>query len=654
MGAFYGSVQVRGEDRESVRAALEELARKKRRKFLLGPALDGWIGVYPDGNGQDLRVVGELARRLPGELVAVLVHDDDIFAYEYYRDGKRVDRYNSVPDYFEEVSEAERRRLRGRPERLAHLASDPARFAALRDRLDGQARERVVFASELLEAFAETLGIRNALTSYEYLKENEETDDVEGWEQFVHVPDLGRERARRRAADAAIEEEKDRLTRDGRLIAERGGLKGWASPSPWWCPSPDGQGFLVAWSSHADPKEEPRPLERHGPPWSAGPATTEWAVGAHVYGLAPSPSGRYLAVAHAAGDWKASLWDLQENRRVAEAPQVRAVTWVGFLPDESAMVSVSSDGEGGRVVLTPVDGGEGRVIPIGHAKLAAVHPSGSWLVVADNLNRLLVVEVASGRVERTRFVGGRYAASALERELAAQAEAALSKIDFDDVERMVRQQQEAMLGRLTKAKLPPDVGSVEAFKERLERQISEELRKMRERFAGARAPERPAPEDRGTEGVFAARFDPSGRWLCLATMGGVRVYPWSEVVGEDGDLPRPALAVDVAGSMVQVGSRPAHLGGFVYDLDLDPDRNRLLFAGLDGRVRFLDLDTGRSGVLLEPPALPPIHRVGLSRDGATLALTTNPDMFARSRDRRGPVLQFWDYRAIVRAADPGE
>src|SRR5262245_56782148 len=99
MGGFYGSIQVRGEDRETVRTALGALSRKGW-KFLLGPALIGWIGVYPDDSGQDLGVARSLARRLRGEVLGMLVHDDDVFAYEYYRDGKRVDRFNSKPDYF--------------------------------------------------------------------------------------------------------------------------------------------------------------------------------------------------------------------------------------------------------------------------------------------------------------------------------------------------------------------------------------------------------------------------------------------------------------------------------------------------------------------------------------------------------------------------
>ncbi len=397
MGSFYGSVQIRGDDREPIRSVLEELARKKRR-FLLGPPLGGWIGVYPDGHGQDMAVARALAQRLPGEILAMLVHHDDVFAYEFYRDGRLIDQYNSAPDYFGEVSEAQKGKLRGWPETFAHLAADPAMFAAMRDQLAAQGHDPVLFASELLEAFADALGICNALTSYEHLQENEETDDVEGWDEFIHVPDLSREKTRQHQADEALAEDKQRLIHEGRLLAERGGLIGWAIPC--LCPSPDGRGFLVAWGCHIGPNKQLRPIERHAPPWSAGPSAMPWTAGAHVFGLELSPSGRYIAAAPSPGEWESGVWDLRENRPVAGVPQVREGN-VGFLPDESAIFSLIIRADERRFAIAPIGGGDERVISVPYAKFGAFHPSGSSLVVYDDFSRLLVVDVASGRVTRS-------------------------------------------------------------------------------------------------------------------------------------------------------------------------------------------------------------------------------------------------------------
>jgi hypothetical protein len=638
MGAFYDSVQIHSDDHEAVRTALEELARKKKRRFLLGPVLNGWIGVYPNS---DIAAARDLARRLRVELVALNVHDDDIFSYEYYRDGKRVDQYNSAPDYFEEVSDKERRTLRGRPELLAHLASDPDSFQALRERL--AEHDSVVFTSELLQMFADALGIRNALTSYTYLKEHEETDHVEGWDLFLHIPDLGSERTAKRLHDAALQEQKQQLSQQGRLLAEHGGRPGITGPSPWSCPSPDGEGFLVAWSSHIDPKETQLSLERYGPPWSVGPATTPWAISRHVYGMELSPSGRYLAVAHAAGDWHATLWDLSKNRLVADVPQVRAVTSIGFLPDESAMYSVSSDGNQGHVILTPVDGTEARVFPVARADRAAAHPSGAWLVVTDNYNRLFVIDLPSGGVRLAGFVGGRAPFSPLQQQLAAKVGAAANQVDFNALAERMRKQLEAQLDRLGPTELPPGVESVEQFRESLRRQCEEQLLRTREQFAQFAS----AQPECGTEKVFSLRFDPTGEHFCLATEGGVRVLNGRDVRDAEGTLPTPAFAVAAARLDIAVSKGAIYRGSsHVYDLEHDGERNRLLFAGLDGRVGYLDLDSGNSGTLLEVPGRPAIQRLALSGDMTTLALTCLPDMMSRSRNKRGPVLQFWSYRTI--------
>ncbi|HZU36657.1 MAG TPA: hypothetical protein VFA18_12140, partial [Gemmataceae bacterium] len=388
----------------------------------------------------------------------------------------------------------------------------------------------------------------------------------------------------RRQRDTALQEQKQQLMQQGWLLAERGGLRGITSPMPWWCPSPDGRGFLVAWSSHADPGEAQLALERHGPPWSAGPATTPWTIAPHIYGLELSASGRYLAVAHAAGDWHATVWDLSEKRLVADVPQVRAVSSVGFLPDESAVYSVSSDGHTGRLVITPLDGTKARVFQLQHANRAVVHPSGAWLVVTDSYQRLFVVDLASGEVRLAGPVGG-----------------------------------------------PSPWGSLGRL------------------FTGRAGS---AQSEGGAEGVFCLRFDPSGDCLCLGTMNGIRVLPWPEVRDADGTLPAPSLAVDVRGKTFAREGARGQFGGYIYDLEHDAKLNRLLFAGLEGRVRYLDLDTGLSGSLLEVPALPPIQRLSLSRDGMTLGLTCFPDMFSHSRNKRGPVLQFWSYETISSAQAP--
>ena len=311
------------------------------------------------------------------------------------------------------------------------------------------------------------------------------------------------------------------------------------------------------------------------------------------------------------------------------------MTDVGFTPDEAAMYSVSSDGEAGRIVITPLGASESRVFSVDRARLVACHPAGSHLVVVDHLSRLLIVNMASGRVERTRLVGGRREPTVIHRQIGGQVQQAASMVDPDAWEQQARRQYEEILAGIAASELGPE------GMETLRRQVDEHIAKMH--VALTRRLQGPPPlADQSAEIVFRARFQPTGDRLCLATSGGVRVYEWRDMMAADGLLPAASFAVDVALSADRSPSRE----GDIHDLDIDPARDRLLFGGRDGQVRFLDLASGRSGIFLEPPGSPPIERMALSGDQATLGLIVNGN--AHSRVRRGPLLQFWDYEAISR------
>ena len=76
------------------------------------------------------------------------------------------------------------------------------------------------------------------------------------------------------------------------------------------------------------------------------------------------------------------------------------------------------------------------------------------------------------------------------------------------------------------------------------------------------------------------------------------------------------------------------------------DDDQLLFGGMEGKVGFLDLATGRSGTLLDPPGRPAVQRLGLSRDRASLCCTCQPDLLVNNRKRRPALLQVWNYAAL--------
>jgi hypothetical protein len=254
--------------------------------------------------------------------------------------------------------------------------------------------------------FCRALEMVNVQTSYEYLSGGE--TDVEGWDHFLHVPDLRTEQAQARKADAAHHDGVRRLIRDGLLLAARGGHRGRDVPFCAGARLLTARGFLVV----AEPPEfstrEPVPLERIGPPWSAGPKPTGLMIDPKVTALVSSPAGNFAAVRCVNSDPSASVWDVPNGRCVATAARnSQPVHHVTFVPDDSAIVCSCGGWQSGRLTIGPLGSGDPRAIawPL-KLKVAEVHPSGRSVAVIDERNRLSVLDLLSGQIERTLFVGG--------------------------------------------------------------------------------------------------------------------------------------------------------------------------------------------------------------------------------------------------------
>lgn len=215
MGGFYGSVQFRTDDRGSILPLLEDIAKDGSHRFLCGPVIDGWVGVYPSGSGQDEAVAKTLGARWPGELFYLAVHDDDVLIYRYFRAGDCKDAYWSKPGYFGEENRKEQEAEAGDPQRYAHLLKGD--IAAVQRLLVRGDEQRPTFEYERLVPFGALLGMANVATSYEYL-DNGERDGIRGWRQFVHVPDRSDERQVAKRARAARVAERKRLKESGILL----------------------------------------------------------------------------------------------------------------------------------------------------------------------------------------------------------------------------------------------------------------------------------------------------------------------------------------------------------------------------------------------------------------------------------------------------
>src|SRR2546429_142954 len=223
MGAHYRSLQIKCElsryrpvqplvfePMNNLPLCAENLVTAHNGRLFIGSKTNGWTGLYLDNSAPTEAFAIALAKQLNASVLDLIVHDSDIFIYNFYRGDQLIDEYSSRPDYFEEVSEAEHQRLKGKPEVFRDLVDSDNKLAELGSPLTAHDDEEFDFEENRLEKFAELLGIENTLTSYEYLTRGE-WDGINGRKQFVHIPDLTAGKAAAKAAAAALRARINRL-----------------------------------------------------------------------------------------------------------------------------------------------------------------------------------------------------------------------------------------------------------------------------------------------------------------------------------------------------------------------------------------------------------------------------------------------------------
>lgn len=435
---------------------------------------------------------------------------------------------------------------------------------------------------------------------------------------------------------------------DPALLAEQGGQRGRKVPSPHWCPSPDGAGFLVGWAPPEFTSRDPFPLERVGPPWSAGAVPTGLTADPTVMHLVLSPSGRLLAIVCSGGDERATAWGIGDRRCLARLPLGRAAHRVEFLPDEAAIVYVgtSLDSPQGEIGILPLGAGEPRFIGFSRPTLAVAHPAGGMLAVLDGRNRVSVLDLTSGRAERVLFVDGIRPPMNAAFVLGPDYPRDWLTMAPEELDNLLRQKQDELLQLLEQQIRDQPIERAKSLRKKSQARIEMFGKQAREALATTRAPGWRDEKAFSREFVTQLMFDPSGERLFAATYGGTRVYLWREVLQASGEMPAPALAVTLGPWLKETPEGSEQRNSSVAALAHDPDRDWLLFAGQEGRVRYLDLADGRTGILLEPPGRPAIGQLALSRDRSALGITCEPDINEEGRMRRSAVVQFWDYPAL--------
>ncbi len=179
MGSFAVSLHVRSDDRDAVN---RQVAACSAGEFRVSNPAHGWITVCESrASDQDEDWVeqlnGELSAGLGVACVAFLLHDSDIARYWLHDRGQLLDLYHSVPDYFEPVSSAERKRLRGRPDVLVRYC----RPGVTPSQINSVLRADVTFADDTIVQLAQFLGIDPDRSLEDFLHGDDDDSDGGGW-----------------------------------------------------------------------------------------------------------------------------------------------------------------------------------------------------------------------------------------------------------------------------------------------------------------------------------------------------------------------------------------------------------------------------------------------------------------------------------------
>ncbi len=603
MGGHYGTVHVRTTDRDAVRSAVEGLASERTGRFLIAPAIDGWVTVYPDQNGQDKAVSEALAAKLPGRtLIHCLVHDDDIFAYWLFEGGRVLDTYNSCPDYFGDPNPPPRG---GNARTLAHLLLDPAKANELQALLDA---DRFTFELERQDQFAALLGLPNTAYAYEYLQDGE-TDGVRQWKKFVHVPDLAPEKAARRAAAAEVRAELKQLQRDGILLLDELAEKSTNKRSfktPVWAIDPSGPAVVRSWQDSSGTAEPSAVWQRlAAPEWQA--ETCDFPGVGQASSLQFNPTGSRLAV-YSANRSLVDIWDTRNKQQLVEKQSPGPVIAMSFSPDECWLFVVVHNHppptQLHRIGLRPDLQDAVLAHESLHFQAIIPHPDGRLLALVDNHGILVVVDATSMQI--------------------------ISQAWIKETNSLLREDvRDAMVGN-----------AMEKMLDELKNHMSQaQLDQYRLQSARHFLPK---------EAIRLGIFSPDGDWLFCGTSGGLRALNWDDVQHCPNMTPVPVrLSAD---------SQPAHHKGrggtalehkLVYGVVHDALRQRVLFAGLEGKIFFLELKGGRTGDLLAVPARASLIQLALTPDRLALVATAHQFDFESSRAIPSH-FQAWNYPALCR------
>jgi hypothetical protein len=293
---------------------------------------------------------------------------------------------------------------------------------------------------------------------------------------------------------------------------------------------------------------------------------------------------------------------------VAEQQLAERAPAMCFSPDENRLYVATT--RPAAILSLPIGGGPGAIEQMrfgspGEYRILASHPGGGWLV-AECGGRLGLLDLGPPATLRELSIGGQW-------DIGAAMSRELSHPEFQRKFAELKQQA-------------PAHGEYLDELLHLEKQVS--------------AQARPVPLAR----LLALCFTPDGHWLICGTSEGVRVFAWAKLIEPAAGSVQwdySVAAEEADRELDKLASRAIHCVGF------DSLRQRVLFSGEEGKLKYLELGTGRAGELLGGPERTPITRFSLSDHRKVITLTRVQG--GHGNDRRAR-FQIWNYPALCAAA----
>jgi hypothetical protein len=412
--------------------------------------------------------------------------------------------------------------------------------------------------------------------------ESGDHDDVLGWNRFVHIPDL---RATKRAEQRKLKAQTSALKKEHLLLASHskpGPTKYWPF-APTCYPDQSG-GFVAVWRNyHADAGTH---VERYAEPLMlAEPIHLPLKGFAHH--IVISPSG-LLAAVQSNEKVGITIYRL-DDARIISVISTGHVTLggipglVGFTPDEAAIISRVDRGLNPSPEICLDD-----VTGLSEGRKITTERrdgfSGNDLIACHPDGQFLVSDVSGHSFAIIDIPECRILKT-------------LEIVDGDIADWLKR------LFRMKLAGYQPG-GSLRALK-----------------------------------------FSPDGSLLLCAMEEGIVAYRWKDILTAHKSLPDPIASAPSELTAVGSGPYPSR-HRMTNDLTYDWERKVLLFGGLEGKIRYLEVESNRSGVLLELPGHPALLNIGISSDLGALYSVSLDGMFDQG-PRKPPVLHIWNYRRLA-------